>query len=179
VVAWQSGWLERAQRLVIGSPGAPAEVWQPPSPASAATALAVRYPLPREARIEADLLNVRAAPALESDVLGKVGPLGANVTVDGYSADGNWSHIPAPVAGWISNEYVTFAGLYLRPGLGEVTQAGTAIRSEPRGDAPATETVVAGQILIFVALSADGQWRQVAEPSPGWIESRYIAVLER
>ena len=179
-VAWQSGWLESVWSRAVGSQGATVEAeWQPPSPASAATALALSYPPPRQARIEADLLNVRAAPALDSDVVGKVGPLGANVTVDGYSPDGAWSHIAAPVAGWVSNEYVTFAGLYLRPSLGQVTQAGSAIRSEPRADAPAMETLVAGQTLVLVALSADGQWWQVVEPSPGWVESRYIAILER
>ena len=178
--AWQNGWLESVWSLAVGSQAATAEAeWQPPSPASAATALAFSYPPPREARIEADLLNVRAAPALDSDVVGKVGPLGANVTVDGFSLDGAWSHIAAPVAGWVSNEFVTFAGLYLRPSLGQVTQAGSVVRSKPRGDAPATETLVAGQTLVLVAFSADGQWRQVVEPSPGWVESRYIAVLER
>ncbi|MGB5048871.1 MAG: SH3 domain-containing protein [Caldilineaceae bacterium] len=179
-VAWQSGWLDRASEVALGSNDSPVvESWQPPSPAGAATALAEGFPPPQAARIEADLLNVRAAPDLNGEVLGKVGPLGAAVTVDGFNEDGSWSHIAAPVAGWISNEFVTFAGLYLRPGLGQVIQAGSVVRSEPHRDAPAIDTLVAGQTLVFVALSADGQWRQVVEPSPGWVESRYIEVMER
>ena len=179
-IARQSGWLEKLGNLAWGGQSAPvAESWQPPSPASAATALAQRYPPPQDARIEADLLNVRAAPDLNADVVGKVGPVGAAVTVDGFSEDGGWSHIAAPVAGWVSNEFVTFAGRYLQPGLGQVIQAGSVIRDEPRSDASAVETLVAGQTLVLVALSADGQWRQVVEPSPGWVESRYIAVMER
>jgi len=178
--AWQSGWLAKLDVLAwMGESETVAESWQPPSPASAATALAQRYPPPQEARIEADLLNVRAGPDLNTDVVGKVGPVGAAVTVDGFSEDGGWSHIAAPVAGWVSNEFVTFAGRYLRPGLGQVIQAGSVIRDEPRSDASAVETLVAGQTLVLVALSADGQWRQVVEPSPGWVESRYIAVMER
>lgn len=179
-IAWQSGWLEKLGALVGMEQSEPVvESWQPPSPASAVTALTQHFPLPQEARIEADLLNVRAAPDLTSDVVGKVGPLGVAVTVDGFSEDGGWSHIAAPVAGWVSNEFVTFAGRYLRPGLGQVIQAGAVIRSEPRSDAPAVETLVAGQTLVLVTLSADGQWRQVVEPSPGWVASRYIAVMER
>ncbi len=179
-IAWQRGWLESGWNLVVGLPGATVEAeWQPPSPASAATALAQRYPPPQEARIEADLLNVRAAPDLNADVLGKVGPLGATVSVDGFSDDGGWSHITAPVAGWVSNEFVTFAGLYLGAGLGQVVQAGTLVHAQPQRDSPAVETLVAGQTLVLVALSADGQWRQVIEPSPGWVESRYIEVMER
>ena len=172
-VAWQNGWLGDLASDPVE------ESWQPPSPASAATALAQRYPPPQEARIEADLLNVRAAPDLNADVVGKVGPVGAAVTVEGFNEDGGWSHITTPVAGWVSNEFVTFAGLYLRPSLGQVVQAGTLVHSQPQGDSPAVETLVAGQTLVLVALSADGQWRQVVEPSAGWIESRSIAVTER
>jgi|GEM_PF-2431306 len=177
-VAVQSGWLGLDTLGFEAQATAVEDSWQPLSPSGAATALAVRYPPPLEARIEADLLNVRSAPDLNADVLGKVGPIGATVTVDRFNEDGEWSHIGAPVAGWISNEYVTFAGLYVRPALGQVIQAGSVIRSEPRVDAPATETLVAGQTLVFVALSADGQWRQVVEPSPGWVESRAILLMK-
>lgn len=179
-MAWQRGWLLSGWNLAVGLPGATAEAeWRPPSPASAATALAQRYPPPQEARIEADLLNVRAGPDLNADVVGKVGPVGATVSVDGFSDDGDWSHITAPVAGWVSNEFVTFAGLYLGATLGQVVQAGTVVHAQPQPDSPAIETLVAGQTLVLVALSADGQWRQVVEPSSGWVESRYIAVMER
>lgn len=182
---WQFGWLESAASLAVwqATPAAD-EGWQPPSPAGAATALARRYTPPLEARIEADLLNVRSQPGLDAEVLGKVGPLGANVTVDGFSETGEWSHIGAPVAGWISNEFVTFAGgtagrVRLAPGLAQVIQAGTPIRSEPRADAASVATLVAGQTLVVVAVSADGQWRQVVEPAPGWVESRFIEWMER
>lgn len=185
LASWQFGWLESAASLAFWqTTPTPEESWQPPSPASAATALAQLYTPPVEARIEADLLNVRSQPGLDAEVLGKVGPLGANVTVDGFSETGEWSHIGAPVAGWISNEFVTFAGgtagrVHLMPGLAQVIQAGTPIRSEPRADAPAVATLVAGETLVLVAVSADGQWRQAVEPAPGWVESRFIAWMER
>ena len=186
LTARQNGWLAMAQSLAFGQGTVTSEAdGHSPAPANAATALALRYPPPLEARIEADLLNVRAAPALDAEVLGKVGPLGATVTVDGFSASGEWSHIAAPVEGWISNEFVSFAGetagerLFLQPSLGQVLEAGLPIRNAPRADAPTTATLLAGQTLVLVALSADGQWRQVVEPSPGWVESRYIAIMER
>ncbi|RLT34338.1 MAG: SH3 domain-containing protein [Chloroflexi bacterium] len=186
LAARQNGWLALARSFVFGQGTATPQVGgQTSAPAAASTALTLRYPPPLEARIEADLLNVRASPALDAAVLGKVGPLGAAVTVDGFTPEGDWSHITDPVAGWISNEFVTFASgipgqrVYLQPALGQVTEAGVPLRSTPRADAPVTATLVAGQTLVLVARSADGLWRQVVEPWPGWVESRFIALMER
>jgi len=185
-IAWQSGWLPALpSQALIPASGLTEENAPLLSQADVAAALTLRYAPPREARIETDLLNVRAAPYLEADVLGKVGPLGVNVTVDGFSDDGAWSHITAPVNGWISNQFVTFAGetvdqrVYMQAALGQTTQTSLPVRSAPRADAPVTATLEAGQTLILVALSADGLWRQVAEPFPGWVESRMISLMER
>lgn len=177
---WRIDWLDAVGALAfVPATDAIEAEWQPPSAASAATALASRYPPPQEARIEADLLNVRAGPTLESEIVGKIGPRGVTVTVDGFSENGEWSHIAAPVNGWISNEFVTFAGLYLRPGLGQILRAGTALRAEASDNAAAVQTLVAGQVLVLVALSPDGNWWQIAEPAPGWVRSQNLEVMER
>lgn len=177
---WRPDWLDGIGALAFTTgPSAIEAEWQPPSAAGAATALASRYPPPQEARIEADLLNVRAEPTLDAEIVGKIGPRGVAVTVDAFSETGEWSHIAAPVNGWISNEFVTFAGLYVRPGLGQVLRAGTPLRADPREDAAVVQTLVVGQVLVLVALSPNGEWWQVAEPSPGWVLSQYLEVMER
>lgn len=177
---WQIDWTDAMGALAFApSRGESEAEWQPPSPASAATALASRYPPPQEARIEADLLNVRASPTLDAEIVGKIGPRGVTVTVDAFNEAGDWSHIAAPVAGWISNEFVTFAGLYVRPGLAQVRRAGTPIRGDANPAAPAIQTLVAGQVLVLVALSPDRVWWQIAEPAAGWVESQDLEVLER
>lgn len=177
---WQIDWAKAMGALAFAPATGESEAeWQPPSVAGAATALASRYPPPQEARIEADLLNVRAGPTLESEIVGKIGPRGVTVTVDGFSENGEWSRIAAPVNGWISNEFVTFAGLYVRPGLAQVRRAGTPIRDAANRAAPSIQTLVAGQVLVLVALSPDRAWWQIAEPAAGWVESQDLEVLER
>lgn len=185
-MAWQVGWLPALPSQALEPQPALVEGGAPLlSQADVVAALALRYAPPLEARIETDLLNVRATPALHADVLGKVGPVGANVTVDGFTDDGAWSHITAPVNGWISNEFVTFAGeaqgqrVYVQPVLGQTREPDLPVRSAPRADAPVTATLAAGQTLVLVAISADGLWRQVTAPSPGWVESRTISLMER
>ena len=188
-IAWQRGWqwdwLAATSSLAVEPQAVAAEEGNQSGPVDAATALALGYAPPLEARIEADLLNVRAAPALDAEVLGKVGPLGASVLVDSFTDDGAWSHIAAPVNGWVSNEFVTFAGatpeqrVYVQFARGQTTETSLPVRSAPRADAPATATLEAGQTLILVAVSADGLWRQVVEPFPGWVESRTISLMER
>lgn len=54
-----------------------------------------------------DVLNVRAEPSAESEVLGSLGPYRINVEVLDLSADGRWGWIGLPEGnGWVSMAYL-------------------------------------------------------------------------
>lgn len=161
---------------------APTDDWQSPSLEQAQGLLLEALAPPQQARIDAELLNVREGPSVEAAVTGRIGPLGATVTVDGFSDDGRWSYIASPVEGWISNDFASFglsAGdsvvwLRVRPELLRVRVAGAKVLAWPGVSAPTQATLVADQIVISLGSSADGQHLWIAQPVAGWIDAGVV-----
>lgn len=160
-----------------GAPGADAG-WTPPSLEEAGARLRAQHPPPQQAQIAAALLNVRAEPGLEAEVVGRVGPQGAQVTLLDYSQDGRWARLDAPVVGWISTEYVVLLPvsgndppLFLRPGVARVVQPGLVLRDRPSPEASQRGVLAAGQLVLQLAVTTDGAWTQLASPNEGWVRS--------
>ena len=163
-----------------GSPPPQADAWQMPSAEQVHALLLAAFPLPREARIETELLNVRAEPSAEAQVTGVVGPQGAGVTVDGFAADGRWAHISTPVEGWISNDFASFADedggarLFIRPELLRIKIPGSKVFADPTANEAELATLVADQIVIALGISIDESRLRIAAPVSGWIDSTVV-----
>lgn len=157
-----------------------ADEWQVPSLEQAHALLLAAFPPPQEARIETDLLNVRASPAVEAAVIGEIGPQGGLVTVDSFSTDGRWAHISAPVQGWISNDFASYAEqtntgrLFIRPEVLWVQIPGSKVFAGPTGADREVAALVADQIVIVLGITTDGSRLRIAEPVAGWIDSTAV-----
>ena len=165
----------------LGGPRSPqTETWQMPSVEQIHALLLAAFPLPREARIETSVLNVRAEPSVEAQVTGVVGPEGTGVTVDGFAADGRWAHISAPVEGWISNDFASYAEqngdtrLFIRPELLRIQVPGSKAFASPTGSEIELATLVADQIVIVLGTTTDGSRLRIAAPVSGWIDSTVV-----
>jgi hypothetical protein len=153
------------------------------SPEQIAVQLRKSYPLPREVRIGDELVSVHSAPGEESPLLGLLGPVGAAVTIDEYTPDGRWSHISAPVDGWIANQAVTVMApvgtgevvVQLAPMVGRVTVAGLRVRQAPLLDAVVLNELQAETQVLIIATLPDRSWFHIAEPFQGWVSAAYIA----
>ena len=163
-----------------GSPPPQADAWQMPSAEQVHALLLAAFPLPREARIETELLNVRAEPSAEAQATGVVGPQGAGVTVDGFAADGRWAHISTPVEGWISNDFASYADedggvrLFIRPELLRIQIPGSKVFADPTANETELATLVADQIVIALGISTDESRLRIAAPVSGWIDSSVV-----
>ena len=163
-----------------GAPLPQADAWRMPSAEQIHALLLAAYPLPRAARIETDQLNVRAEPAAEAQVTGVIGPQGAGVTVDGFSADGRWARIPSPVKGWISNDFASYADedgrarIFIRPQLLRIQIPGSKVFANPTGNETELATLVADQIVIALGVTTDGRRLRIAAPASGWIDSSVV-----
>ena len=156
------------------------DAWQMPSAEQIHTLLLAAFPLPQEARIETQLVNVRANPSQEAQVTGQVGPQGAAVTVDGFAADGRWAHISSPVEGWISNAFASFAEqdsgarLFISPELVRIQIPGSKVFAGPSGSETELAALVADQIVIILGTATDGSRLRIAAPVTGWIDSSAV-----
>jgi hypothetical protein len=153
------------------------------SSAEIAEQLRKHYPLPREARIGDELVAVLAEPVKEAAPLGLLGPAGATVTIDDYTADGRWSHISAPVDGWIANQAVTVTGpentgqvvVHLAPMIGRITVAGLRVRQAPTLDAAVLGELQEETQVVIIATLPDRAWFHIVEPFQGWVSGIYVA----
>lgn len=56
---------------------------------------------------QTDILNIRAAPSVASDVVGEIGPFALNIEVIEKSDDGKWGKIGIPEGnGWVNLRYL-------------------------------------------------------------------------
>ncbi|MEX1021238.1 MAG: SH3 domain-containing protein [Litorilinea sp.] len=143
------------------------------------------YAPPVAARVIADpVLNIRQAPSLDSARAGGVS-IGANVTVIRYSPDAQWVEINAPVAGWVSAEFLAFTGqsenagsidVRIRLGTGRVApQRGAALlHTMPAIAATEGAQLAAGTDIIVIATTLNEEWVQIAAPTVGWLQSSAI-----
>lgn len=157
-------------------------LWEDPSGARAAMRARERLPMPAQVLIDAELLNVRAEPTLNAEILGSIGPRGVQVRVEEMDETAQWGRIESPFAGWISTEYVIFnagpAPLRLRPAVGSIDTAGLPVLERPTVDAQVLGTLAAGSRVEEIGVTPDGVWTLIGWPLAGWIESRHIGQKE-
>jgi hypothetical protein len=162
--------------------------------------LAIYYPLPQTAWLNADLFDVHAEPSIQSPVVSQLGPAGAQVAVDAYSTDGQWSHISTPVNGWIGNDVIYLAAtllpadntaggvddqvagsastIFVHVGIvnGQVAESSLRLREGPGTNYAVRGSLDAHQPVVIIAWTLDGSWLQVAKPEAGWVSADFVQV---
>jgi hypothetical protein len=152
------------------------------SPKAPATYLAAAYPVPRLAWVAEGPLLVRPGPAPDGGYLATL-EAKTGVTVDAISDDGRWSRITEPAAGWVSNDFLTFLSEDDARALVQLdivqlqAPAPVEIRSAPADTAALVGTLVQRDGAVGVARTADGAWRQIAWPQPGWVRTDALTTL--
>jgi hypothetical protein len=146
--------------------------------------LAVAYPPPRPAWVYAGPLTVRRSPSLEGTPLGLLVE-GQEVLVIGYTDDGEWSQIQAPVSGWVNNHFLHFRnhetpGQESRLRLQEAQVAATRlnVRSGPGLDYAVRGELQAQETVAIIATSKDGSWYEIALPLHGWVSAELVTIRE-
>ncbi len=138
--------------------------------------LAQSYPTPRYAQVSEDGLLIRQGPSTEVGWI-HILKLRETVRVVGYSDDGKWAEIDQPLAGWVSNDYLTYqspdggVSVQLRVRQVRTRNYTTLLRAAPRADAPEVAAFAPNQPVIVIALSGNGpnNWLQIAGPETGWL----------
>ncbi len=158
-----------------------------PSIVGAVAQLEALYPLPREVRIAAEEVAVHAEPSRESAVVARLSPLGAAVTIDGYSENGQHAHISQPISGWIEARLITHTVLVMNgaasypvtiaPAVGRIIAAGVRVRQEPTLDAVSLGQVTTDDTVTIVAVTFDGRWYQIVAPMAGWVSGDYVELI--
>lgn len=175
--------------------------WTQPKTDATHVDLATYYPLPQAAWLNADLFDVHAEPSIQSPVVSQLGPAGAQVNIDAYSTDGLWSHISAPVNGWISNDVLYVAAallpvdnsgegtagllvddvastIFVHVGLvnGQVDEPSVHLREGPGTNYAIRGSLDARQPVAIIAWTLDGSWLQIAKPEAGWVSADFVQV---
>lgn len=133
--------------------------------------------LPRTAWVTEGPLLVRQGPSTDDAHLDTL-QAKTGVTVEEFSADGQWSHIVQPIDGWVSNQYLSFLTdgvaqqLVLLQVHRETTTAPLVIYELPGADSRQITQLEAGASLVTVAITLDGAWRQTVYPAAGWVATQ-------
>ncbi|MCX6045421.1 MAG: SH3 domain-containing protein [Chloroflexi bacterium] len=142
------------------------------------------YPLPRAAWVNEDQLMVRSGPSTATAAAGLL-TKGQQLTVLAFTADGQWSRIATPTAGWVSNRYLQFVSegtpaKSVIVGLEEATVNADSlnVRSGPGTEFPIVQSLKQGQTILIVAALTDGGWKQIIMPSKGWVSTAFVQVSE-
>ncbi len=164
----------------------PAPTSPPPIPTGALTATVIRAPV----------LNIRAAPFLGADRVGRV-LRGQTYAVIGRDPDARWFLLQLnDFQGWAYGYYLAINGnefnapstsAFVTQGdpaasTGVVAQAfaGLKLRAEPTIYAPQTGRIIWGSIMPVLARTpGDGAWWQVVyKGTVGWVFSPYLRIIE-
>ncbi len=138
--------------------------------------------------------NVRAAPTVDSDVVGGI-VLGDTVEVVQKTPDGFWYEIITPqgTTGWTSDAALApdpaqvaqiptqgqDGSAQVNPGdmVGTVAYGGN-MRASPNLSAPVVDLVDIGETLQLMAKTSDGIWYQVTAPDNqvGWVHVSLLSI---
>ncbi|CAN5485982.1 hypothetical protein BH10CHL1_BH10CHL1_12070 [soil metagenome] len=142
------------------------------------------YPLPRPAWVNEDQLMVRRGPSTTTAATGSL-IRGQLLMVLEFTADGQWSRIAAPMAGWVNNRYLQFLSegppiTHVIVGVEQATVATESlnVRSGPGTEFPVVQSLARGQMITIVAALTDGGWKQIIMPSKGWVSTAFVQVSE-
>ncbi|WP_420129737.1 SH3 domain-containing protein [Longimicrobium sp.] len=115
--------------------------------------------------VTASALNVRGGPDTSNAAVGTVRE---GTVVTAVAEQNGWRQITAPVAGWVS-------GQYLQPvptAQFTVTAESLNVRSGPDKANAAIDTVSKGTVVTAVA--EQNGWREITAPVAGWVSAQYL-----
>jgi uncharacterized protein YraI len=136
-----------------GVPNLPEPQPQPDAPAAGA-----RF------TVTAETLNVRGGPDKSN---APVGTVSRDTVVTAVAEQNGWRQITAPVAGWVSAQYLQAA-----PAQFTVTADSLNVRSGPDKSNAAVGTVSKGTLVTAVAEQSG--WKQIVSPVSGWVSAKYL-----
>lgn len=135
------------------------------------------YTLPRMAWVSDGPLLVRSGPSTEHESLAML-YAGDALTVTALSPDAAWSQTAQPVEGWVSNQFLNFLSPGDVPVSVRIGVEALAVANDPTPvfETPDAAGAVAGMLpagaeVLAVAATADGQWRHILHPMPGWMSA--------
>ena len=133
------------------------------------------YTLPRMAWVSAGPLLVRGGPSTDHESVAML-QAGEALTVTAFSPDAAWSQTTQPAQGWVSNQFLSFLSpgdvpVSVRIGVQALTVASgpTPVFETPDAAGAVARMLPAGAEVVAVAATADGQWRHILQPLPGWM----------
>ena len=114
--------------------------------------------------VTADTLNVRSGPGTSNAAVGTVSK---GTVVTAVAEQNGWKQITAPVAGWVSAQFLQAA-----PAQFTVTADSLNVRSGPGTSNPAVGTLSKGTVVTAVA--EQGGWKQLTAPVAGWASAQFL-----
>ena len=115
--------------------------------------------------VTADTLNVRSGPDKSNAAVGSVSK---GTVVTAVAEQNGWRQITAPVAGWVSAQYVQA----VPTAQFTVTADSLNVRSGPDKSNEAVGTVSKGTVVTAVA--EQNGWTQITSPVAGWVSAKYL-----
>ncbi|HEX2206458.1 MAG TPA: SH3 domain-containing protein [Longimicrobium sp.] len=142
--------------VVASTDGVP--VMPPPAPPAPEAGPGTRF------TVTAETLNVRSGPDKSNPAVGSVTK---GTVVTAVAERNGWRQITAPVAGWVSAQYLQAA-----PARFTVTADTLNVRSGPDKSNPAVGSVSKGTVVTAVA--EQNGWKQITGPVAGWVSAQYL-----
>jgi uncharacterized protein YgiM (DUF1202 family) len=172
---------ERAARAESGSPF--------PSIQSGVTAALSRVPvgwanaLPWIALLTATIFllavvywtsSARSLPIVATDLSGSETPAAEDIagTEAGVATPGASGTEPVSLLDAAPSEYLT--AVMPLPAVAQVDVVTLYIRQQPTTDSDRLGFLAKGEPVNVIAFSADGEWSQIDQPSPGWVSNEYL-----
>ena len=116
--------------------------------------------------VTADSLNVRSGPDKSNPAVGTVS---RGTVVTAVGEQNGWRQITAPVAGWVSAQYLLAAAPAAQF---TVTAESLNVRSGPDKSNAPVGTVSKGTVVT--AIGEQNGWRQITSPVAGWVSAQYL-----
>lgn len=152
-----AGYAQKLESILRGSVSAATDtvpVMQPqPAPSGGA-----------QFTVTADTLNVRSGPDKSNAAVGTVS---RGTVVTAVAEQNGWRQITAPVAGWVSAQYLQAAAAQFT-----VTADSLNVRSGPGSGNAVVTTLARGTVVTAVA-DQDG-WKQITAPAAGWVSAQFL-----
>jgi putative chitinase len=114
--------------------------------------------------VAADSLNVRSGPGTGNAV---VSSLTKGTAVTAVAEQNGWRQITAPVAGWVSAQFLQAAAAQF-----SVTADSLNVRSGPGSGNAVVTTLAKGTVVTAVA--EQNGWKQITAPAAGWVSAQFL-----
>lgn len=114
--------------------------------------------------VAADSLNVRSGPGTTNAV---VSSLTRGTAVTAVAEQNGWKQITAPVAGWVSAQFLQAAAAQFTVAADTLN-----VRSGPGAGNAVVTTLSRGTVVTAVA--EQNGWKQITAPAAGWVSAQFL-----